>query len=362
MSSTIDTDIQATGFAASIIENGASTFASYATNLLLERHPRLGECFPPDAMEGWKMCLTQRLLELSAALEVDEAALFVGRVRWSDKAFRARGIPTDDLRLAFETLGEILHKELPPQATPAVDQYFELGLQAIAEGSADGSTDEFGLDPALARDRLALEYLLTVLEGDTQKAIQQVIDAVEGGLSVQQAYLEVLAPAQTEIGRMWHRDEVGIAEEHLVTSTTRKLMAILSYKAASKNSCGKTVVAAAVSGNIHDVGIQTVADFFVMDGWKVIPLGANVPPEEISMAVQYFNAQLLVLSATLSAQLRPMRQTIETVHDLRDRQVQIMVGGQAFNEAPELWRKLGADGYTASADQAVLVGRQLVGL
>ena len=39
-----------------------------------------------------------------------------------------------------------------------------------------------------------------------------------------------------------------------------------------------------------------------------------------------------------------------------------LVGGLAFAEAPDLWRRLGADGYTAGADEAVALGERLVGL
>jgi MerR family transcriptional regulator, light-induced transcriptional regulator len=38
-----------------------------------------------------------------------------------------------------------------------------------------------------------------------------------------------------------------------------------------------------------------------------------------------------------------------------------MVGGLAFSDAPEIWRKLGADGYAPDARSAVKLGAELVG-
>jgi hypothetical protein len=37
-----------------------------------------------------------------------------------------------------------------------------------------------------------------------------------------------------------------------------------------------------------------------------------------------------------------------------------MVGGLAFADAPEVWKKLGADGYSPDAREAVRLGSQLV--
>ncbi|RMF96175.1 MAG: cobalamin B12-binding domain protein, partial [Gammaproteobacteria bacterium] len=50
------------------------------------------------------------------------------------------------------------------------------------------------------------------------------------------------------------------------------------------------------------------------------------------------------------------------VRDRCERDVKILVGGAAFDEAPEIWRKVGADAYGASLDEALAQGRRLVGL
>ena len=40
--------------------------------------------------------------------------------------------------------------------------------------------------------------------------------------------------------------------------------------------------------------------------------------------------------------------------------VQIMVGGNGFNGARELWKEVGADGYAETADEALRIAEQLV--
>jgi methanogenic corrinoid protein MtbC1 len=41
--------------------------------------------------------------------------------------------------------------------------------------------------------------------------------------------------------------------------------------------------------------------------------------------------------------------------------VKVIVGGAAFDEADEVWKKVGADGYASRVDQAVTLGGRLVG-
>ena len=41
------------------------------------------------------------------------------------------------------------------------------------------------------------------------------------------------------------------------------------------------------------------------------------------------------------------------------RQVKIIIGGYPFNIVPDLWKKIGADAYARSADEAVSLANQL---
>ena len=66
---------------------------------------------------------------------------------------------------------------------------------------------------------------------------------------------------------------------------------------------GKTVLTAAVAGNRHDLGTQAVADFFEMDGWRIVHLGADVPADALVEVLESVDVDLLALSAALAVQL-----------------------------------------------------------
>ena len=164
------------------------------------------------------------------------------------------------------------------------------------------------------------------------------------------AYLKVLIPALREAGRMWHAGELRIAEEHVITTTTQRAMALLCERGRTSVCNDKTALLGCVAGNVHAIGICAISDFFEMAGWRVVNLGADVPIEEIARSVQLFDADVVMLSAALDPHLKAVQRAIADVRGLEERDVKIIVGGPAFEKVPDLWRKLGADGYSARVE------------
>src|SRR5208283_4570003 len=143
-----------------------------------------------------------------------------------------------------------------------------------------------------------------------RKAIGLLLKAAGEGQSVPDLYSRVPQPAQEELGRMWLLGEINVEEEHFATTTTRLVMAQLHAREVCRPSNGKTVVAAAVAGNQHDLGIQVVADLFEFDGWRAIQLGSNVPAEDLAQAVEFCVADLGALAVSLVTHWTALEGTI----------------------------------------------------
>jgi MerR family transcriptional regulator, light-induced transcriptional regulator len=345
-------------FAADLLEMSATGYSALAAERLLNAHPEIAARFAPDAVGTWRASLAQRIVELSAAIRLGEPELFHARVGWARRAFGARDVPEADLRASLESLAGVLANELPPAASESAAAVLRAAIDSLEAPLPDGGSH---IDPATPEGRLSLEYLATVLEGDSRAATERVLAAVDAGMPVERAYLEVLVPAQREVGRLWHAGELGIVEEHVVTYATERLMALLAHRAARAPANGRTVICAAVAGNAHDIAVRVLADFFDIHGWRAVHLGANVPAAELGAALQYFDGDLLVLSAALSVQLPKVADSIAAVRRIEGRRVRVMVGGLAFSDAPDIWRRLGADGYAPDALSAVRLADELVG-
>lgn len=343
---------------AEVLNRSAKALAAYAAGELLAAEPKAAEGFGADPHAGWSSVLRGRLDELAAAASFEQPSVFAGQMSWARAVLLARGIRVDVIRQAFEHLGRVLAEELPEQVQPLALDYFERGMRALDQPSDDVTTSLL----ANTHDgRLAAAYLLAVLEGNRVKAGRIVLDAAARGHDVRRLYLDVLLPAQAEVGRMWAAGEINVAEEHFASDTTKAVMAQLRQLAPAAAENGRTFLAAAVMGNFHDVGVHAVADFFEMAGWRTIQLGANVPTEDLIQAVEFFRTDLLGLSVSLSTQLPALRETVRALRrsSLGNR-LKIIIGGRALAENAALARQVGADAFAVDPQQAVEIGSRLV--
>ena len=343
---------------AQLLESRAVDVATRACEDLLGRDRDLASRFGNEAKQLWTEHFAQKVMELSAALSAGNPQLFRDCMQWSVQAMQARALRKDDLEKSVDSLLTALTQQLNSKDLDIVTSYINVAQENITQEPLADSI--LALDPGIETDRIAILYLQAVVVGNLHSGMDIVIDQVDNGMSVRDAYLKVLLPAQQEVGRLWHMNRLSVAEEHLVTSTTQRLMAVLANKVAHDNDNGLTVIAAAVAGNAHELGIRTIAYLLEFDGWKTIYLGSDVPAVDLPVTVNCFNADLVLLSISLSSQLKSLRTTIEHIRSNARQPVAIMVGGNGFSGAPDLWRNTGADGYAADAQQAVALAGTLV--
>jgi len=340
---------------AQLLETSAQGYAS-AANVLLQQDPDAAMNGTGSASE-WKAHLTQRIFELAAAVRVDEPALFTRRIGWLRRAFKARGADESTLRLALESLRAALDQELPEGLKSTVEQPIRLALDSL---DAEIEPKTQSLDASTPHGQLGLKYLTACLEAQSHAAVHLILDALDGELRPQDAYTKVLLPAQREIGELWHVGDVSVAEERLVSETTREIMTLIVNRFSPVPDESLTVLAASVAGNSHDIGLRAVADLFRLAGWRSIFLGADMPTADLAKSAHIYHANLVVLSVTLTTPISSLAAVIEAIRRVSS-DSKILVGGLALEGVPELWNRLGADGYAPNIESAVAVGLQLTG-
>ena len=121
------------------------------------------------------------------------------------------------------------------------------------------------------------------------------------------------------------------------------------------------VVAGTVKGDLHDIGKNLVVSMLEGSGFKVHDLGTDVTPQNFVEAIREHHPQILCLSALLTVTMTAMKTTIEAIKaaGLR-RGIKVLVGGAPLNERYAM--EIGADGFGATATDAVALARRQVGL
>ena len=209
---------------------------------------------------------------------------------------------------------------------------------------------------------LAQDYLQALRLGERHRASRLVMDAVAAGTSVKDVYLGVFQPVQYEVGRLWQTNEISIAQEHYCTAATQLVMSQLYPHIFALDRRGRAMVATCVAGDLHELGVRMVADFFEMDGWDTFYLGANTPHQGVSDTIVERRAEVLAVSATLATHVPAVRELIAVVRaSPAAGGVTILVGGHPFNEDPDLWKTVDADATAPDAQQAVDLANRLPG-
>ncbi len=198
------------------------------------------------------------------------------------------------------------------------------------------------------------DYVAALSSGNRRQALVVARSALAEGIDIRDLYLDVFQPAMHEVGRLWEMNKMTVAQEHLATAITQSVMAQLYNHVFANPSLGRTLVATCIGGELHELGIRMVADFFEIEGWDVYYLGANVPASDVVATVTGRKADLLAISITLNTHVPLARDLIRALRDApAGKNVKVMVGGQPVNRAPEIYRAMGADLTAPNAREAV---------
>jgi MerR family transcriptional regulator, light-induced transcriptional regulator len=332
--------------------------AEAVTALHYERRPELAQRYGPA---GRARCLQDagyHLAYLFEAVASSSPDLFADYVAWARIMLEGRGIPCEDLAGNLEVLREVLRRDLPEELARLASGYVDAGLERLPQLPAR-------LPPGLTGDglldQLARDYLQALMQGERHVASRMILDAVAGGVSVKEIYLRVFQPCQHEIGRLWQMNRLSVAEEHYCTAATQLVMSQLYPFLFGHSKSGRTLVAACVSGDLHEIGVRMIADFFEIEGWSTFYLGANVPAAGVIRTLRDRGADVLAVSATMPFHVRAVAELIAAVRasEAGDR-VKILVGGYPFLVDPELWRSVGADATARDAEESVAVANRLL--
>lgn len=342
------------------IEKRQQSLAEMVVANIYERHT---EDWQRYGSEGYQYSLRDmkwNLCFLAQALEMDDPKLFEEYLVWLKGLFHGLGFQKGSLTKIFLVTKDVIKEQLGCEVGEFVAGFIERALLRV-----ETSPDEVGsyISEGGVFEPLAKQYLAALLAGDRNKALSLIKSAVDSGYDLRDIYLEVFQRVQHEVGRLWQLRMISVAQEHFCTSATQVIMAQFYPSIfASSPRKGYRMMGCSVGGELHEMGIRMVSDFFEMEGWETVYLGANTPRMDIIDAVRRFQPSLLCISATLGLHLSEVRNLIQAVKNEVGSKIKVMVGGYPFNISTDLWQRLAADGYAPDARSAVKLAEEMVQL
>ena len=309
----------------------------------------------------WSKLLEYTHYDLSSlvnALTSSSPQVFIDYMGWAAALFKSNNIPFDLLKKNIEIIDEVLTSFLPRQHQTVFNAYLE---EAISEIDKYSTLQKTHIDPSSPHGKLAEKYLAALVSANREQAIQLILDSYKNGVTIKDIYLQVLQPVQYEIGVLWQLNKISVAHEHYASSVTQLVMAQLySFICLNTNIKSKgMIVAVCASGELHEIGIRMVADFFEMEGWKTHLLGANMPVNDLVETLLAQKPDLLAISASMSSNVLKTTRLIKAVRSSPAQDIKIIVGGYLFNRIPDLWKQVAADYYAKDAEEALRIANQI---
>lgn len=342
-----------------IIEEKTQAIAEAVVDMQYRLQPEIWEKYGEEGRKLSIRDVTLHLPYLCEAVRASDPSSFINYIMWLEELFRGLGLPENALSVNLECIRDVLMEMLPPEMAVITSEYLESGLRALGKTAEEAKS--FLHQDAPFSD-LAQAYLDALLEGNRNQASRLIENALEKGMNVKDIYLHVFQASQYEIGRLWHKKIVSVAQEHYCSAATERIMSQLYSRIFSTERNGYSYVGACVGGELHQIGARMVADFFEMEGWDTYYLGANTPTESILQTIRKHRADIVGLSMSVFFH----RSTLaDLIHAIRSSEgvpenIRIIVGGYSFISKPGLWKEIGADGMAEDAAGALELADRLV--
>jgi methanogenic corrinoid protein MtbC1 len=183
---------------------------------------------------------------------------------------------------------------------------------------------------------------VALLAGCEDNVRRIFVAARESGADLARISVELLEPALGQVGEMWVRQEISIAEEHLATSLVTRTIGEVMETARPRRSGAPRVVLACLSGEFHELGIRIISEVAREAGWEAEELGANVPREALARFIGQRPPQAVGISVSLAGHIPECTETIRLCRASAPG-AKILVGGRIFKADPDLGSLLDAD-------------------
>lgn len=111
-------------------------------------------------------------------------------------------------------------------------------------------------------DDLRTRYPAAQLAGDRREALRLIVEeGAERRVPVSALHLEVIRPAQVEIGRPWQENPITVADEPLATAISQLVVSHLYRYLPPAALDGRRVIVSCADGELHEMGARMAADF-----------------------------------------------------------------------------------------------------
>lgn len=215
----------------------------------------------------------------------------------------------------------------------------ELGRLIEADERESRSRNGLGTDQPAVESYLSTA-LIAVEEFDAQR-LEATLRAAVLRMAADEVLDQVFGPLLFTIGSLWHQGLLRPANEHLATSTIRRVLVWMGDLAVP-DAGAPLIVVGTPANQMHELGAMLAATTAVGNGWRVAYLGPNLPAEELARAVKQAKADALALSIVYPVDDPALPDELRLLRTHLPREVGLVVGGSGTAHYSEVLTEIEA--------------------
>lgn len=199
-----------------------------------------------------------------------------------------------------------------------------------------------------------------VFEMEDEEVVGVVKEYIEAGFDAQEGMLLGLADGMKRASAMYEEGEYFVPELIICSDAMYAgIEELQKYLPNTEGTSAGKIVIGVVEGDTHDIGKNLVRIMLETGGFDVHDLGRDVPIESFVSYVKENDVDIVCMSSLMTTTMPGMEAVIHRLKEegLRDK-VKVMVGGAPVS--PAFAERIGADGYSRNAIEAVELAKSLV--
>lgn len=184
---------------------------------------------------------------------------------------------------------------------------------------------------------------------------------IENGVDAFEAIDKGLTAGMLEAGKLFEEEEYFVPELLSCAEAMNIGIDILKpYIKVDEAAEKHKVILGVIEGDTHDIGKNLVKLMMETSGFEVIDVGRDISAQTFIDRAVAEEAEIICVSSLMTTTMDAMADIITLLNEqgLRDR-FKVMVGGGPISSG--FAKKIGADGYSRNAADAVVLAKELVG-
>lgn len=176
--------------------------------------------------------------------------------------------------------------------------------------------------------KLKTQLYRHLIKGDFDST-KQLYDTYSLASGIPSFFEKILTPVMYQIGDMWAKNRLGIADEHVASNIANTLVKMINSKYTDMPT-KKKIVICVPEGEEHNLGANILETHLSSIGHRVYNLTPTEPHDSIVNFIGSTKPDSVIVSITLEDNIKPGQRLIKKIRDRFD--VPVYVGGQAIKD------------------------------